>query len=454
MQGNFIGTDVTGNTALPNYSGINLFGSASNNTIGGTVPGARNLISGNNRVSDADGIFIQHGSYNVIEGNYIGTNAAGTSSVPNASDGIWLGGPNNIVGGTQAGAGNLISGNGTPSNGADGIGIGSGRNAIQGNRIGTDASGSGPLPNTFGGVILWSGSISNTIGGTAAGAANIIAFNTGGPAIGITGTASVSNTILPNSIYANTSILGGQGGIDLGLDGVTPNQNCGGRSGPNHLLNYPVVTSAASNGSSTTISGSLNSTPSSTFTIEFFYNNSCDASGYGQGRYYLGSRMVTTNNSCITNFTVTFPIAVPSGDFVTSDATDGSGDTSESPSVCSQPAGILQLPHNIQRAPRYQERQPPLPCQEPQRAPPRLKRATSGSQTCRSARLSTLIYTAWRAWVSSVAIQTAPSGPTPASRGVSYPRLSQTPQASPILPVTRRSRTCRLARPSSFTSSA
>ncbi len=163
VQGNYIGTDVTGNVALPNYNGISLYGSSGGNTIGGTAPGAGNLISGNHRNSDADGIFIGAGSTNVVQGNYIGTNAAGTGPLGNASDGIWVGGSNNTIGGTAAGAGNLISGN---TNGAEGIGIGGNNNVVKGNRIGTDATGNAPLPNSYGIVVY--GGAGNAIGGSQA----------------------------------------------------------------------------------------------------------------------------------------------------------------------------------------------------------------------------------------------------------------------------------------------
>ncbi len=151
--------------------------------------------------------------------------------------------------------------------------------------------------------------------------------------MGITYTSALTDTISRNSIYSNAML-----GIDLAPQGVTPNDSCDTDTGPNELQNYPVLTSASSNGSSTTVVGSLDSTASSTFTIEFFYNDACDPSGYGQGQHYIGSATVTTNGSCTTSFSATLPVAVPSGEFVTADATDALGNTSEF-SRCVQSTG-------------------------------------------------------------------------------------------------------------------
>jgi len=73
IEGNFIGTDATGTAALPNRSDGIVVSSGPNNTIGGTIPGARNLISGNN----GDGVVLLASS-NVVQGNFIGTNVTGS----------------------------------------------------------------------------------------------------------------------------------------------------------------------------------------------------------------------------------------------------------------------------------------------------------------------------------------------------------------------------------------
>ncbi len=114
IQGNFIGTDVTGTAALGNgFEGINLFaqlGPSANNIIGGTTPGAGNLISGNQR----SGIFVSGSgsSGNVIQGNLIGTDLSGTVKLGNAEFGVGTNASGNFIGGTTAGARNIFSGNG------------------------------------------------------------------------------------------------------------------------------------------------------------------------------------------------------------------------------------------------------------------------------------------------------------------------------------------------------
>ncbi|HZP80367.1 MAG TPA: hypothetical protein VFB21_01895, partial [Chthonomonadaceae bacterium] len=112
VQGCFIGTDAAGAAAVPNrWNGIAIWNGAHHNTIGGTTTAARNLISGNS----FDGISITGAEthHNVVQGNFIGTNAAGSAALPNAGRGLSMqaGAHDNTVGGTKAGARNLISGN-------------------------------------------------------------------------------------------------------------------------------------------------------------------------------------------------------------------------------------------------------------------------------------------------------------------------------------------------------
>ena len=172
VQGNRVGTNATGTAAVANGSvGIQLDG-AVNATIGGTTAGARNLISGNN----GQGIALSSAaSSNVIQGNFIGTNGDGTAAIPNATHGVsaWGGAQSNTVGGTAAGAGNLVSGNA-------GIGIffidNCSGNTLQGNQVGTNAAGAAAIPNGWNGVEI-SGSPNNTIGGVASGAGNVISGN-------------------------------------------------------------------------------------------------------------------------------------------------------------------------------------------------------------------------------------------------------------------------------------
>src|SRR5438552_5808614 len=107
VQGCYIGTNASGTAASPNNSGIRI--NIGGITIGGTTVATRNVISGN----IGDGIDILNGS-STIQGNYLGTNAGGTAVVANGVDGVQIldSGGSCMIGGVAAGAGNLISGNG------------------------------------------------------------------------------------------------------------------------------------------------------------------------------------------------------------------------------------------------------------------------------------------------------------------------------------------------------
>lgn len=116
IQGNFIGTDVTGSVALGNATnGIDVF-NGTNVAIGGTTPGARNIISGNTGTYHPPGYgpigfgIVCGSSDCVIQGNYIGTDVTGTMALGNVG-GVSMGGGNTQLGGTTASARNLISGN-------------------------------------------------------------------------------------------------------------------------------------------------------------------------------------------------------------------------------------------------------------------------------------------------------------------------------------------------------
>ncbi len=170
VQGNFIGTDVTGTLARGNSgNGVQISSGATNNTIGGTGPGEGNLISGNG----SHGISISTGTDNLIEGNKIGVNAGGMGAIGNVLDGIQL---SNSAGNTISG--NLVSGNGINQDAA-GINLESNdrNNIIAGNEIGTDVSGNKALGNSLHGIFLGNGSSNNTIGGPTYNDRNVISGN-------------------------------------------------------------------------------------------------------------------------------------------------------------------------------------------------------------------------------------------------------------------------------------
>jgi uncharacterized repeat protein (TIGR01451 family) len=171
------------------------------------------------------------------------------------------------------------------------------------------------------GIQIDTNASNNTIGGTGTGEANTIAFNNKKGIFVITGTG---NLISANRIFEN-----GELGIDLGNNGVTINDVGDSDTGVNNLQNFPVLNSVLVSGGNTTITGSLNSTPNQTFTIQFFSNTVLDASGYGEGETYLGSTSVTTDASGNASFSVLLPASVSSGQSITATATDSNNNTSE-----------------------------------------------------------------------------------------------------------------------------
>jgi hypothetical protein len=325
VEGNYLGTDVSGENRLANGVGVRITDSPAN-TVGGSISaGAANVISGNNGIGVQVNITSNPlaASGNLIVGNLIGTDAGGTASLGNA-EGIILQASDVVVGGTSSQFANVISGN-------SGQGVivfvsTTSGDLIEGNLIGTDASGSHPLGNGAQGVFILFGASNNTVGGLAAGAGNVIANNgAAGVAVGFNASdLCTGNAILSNSIFANAHL-----GIDLGNNGVTPNTPGGPHSGPNDLQNSPVLSSAVTSGKKTTIQGTLNSIPSTSFTLQFFSNPTADPSGHGQGQTLLGTITVMTDSSGNASFTATFSPSVPVGQVVSATATDPSGNTSE-----------------------------------------------------------------------------------------------------------------------------
>ena len=173
VEGNFIGTNPDGSAAVANRVGVSIGSGASANVIGGTAPEARNLISGNN---DSGIIITDAGTtLNLVEGNLIGTDNDGSGRLGNASGvKVSSAASGNVIGGTEAGAGNVISGN--LLFGVVLADAGTTGNRIEGNLIGTDKDGAGVLYNITG-VLIGSGASANVIGGTVPSAHNVISGN-------------------------------------------------------------------------------------------------------------------------------------------------------------------------------------------------------------------------------------------------------------------------------------
>src|SRR6266545_1006905 len=207
--GNYIGTDVFGTSDLGNGTdGVQIVNKAKNNVVSSSVA-SRSVISGNAGygvlISDLDT------TGNQVSNVFIGVSVGGGLNLPNDAGGVRIqnNAQNNTVGG--ANAGNVISGN-------TGYGVSLGRttvgftailtNTISGNLIGLNSSGTQPVPNTLGGVLITSGTKNNRLGGSSTADRNVISGN-GGPGVVISGTATLSNTVTGNIIGLRASSGGG-----------------------------------------------------------------------------------------------------------------------------------------------------------------------------------------------------------------------------------------------------
>ena len=298
LEANYIGTNTSGDQALPNSgTGIEIF--SRDNTVGGALATAANLISGNG----GSGILIDTANAfsNLVQGNTIGTDLEGSSAIGNGVDGITISANNNTI------AGNLVSGNKQ-----NGIATRNGsNNRILSNRVGTNANGLGSIPNSASGILLdsFSGqSLDNQVGTLDLGGSNTIAFN---QANGITMDGGARNSVLVNSIFQNNGV-----GIAL-LNGANNDQAA------------PVLTLAESvaDANETRVSFTLQSVPNSTFVLRFFSNPAGVGNPQGQG--FLGVETVDSSTSGFASGTATFAGAVPLGTLITATATQtNTGNTS------------------------------------------------------------------------------------------------------------------------------
>jgi VCBS repeat-containing protein len=380
VEGNLIGTDASGMLDRGNItSGIVVSGP--NNRIGGTSPSSRNIVSNNGFWGiQFKWVGGDETVNNVIQGNFIGTDASGTKGLGNEQSGIFLYQvENNSIGGIQAGARNIISDNGgmgiffessrsihvlgnyigvdvsgTKPLGNHGAGISikgfsrnviggtseearnvisanlygiivsSELNTVQGNFIGTDSAGVLPLGNTLDGIALLNGNArSNRIGGESAGAGNRIAFN-GRDGVRIEDDSFYNNFILSNSIFNNGGL-----GIELGPDGPTTNDVGDPDSGPNRLQNYPVLSSATNVGTTLSVQYAVPSTSTNSsypLRVEFF---KADPDGQ-EGHIFLGfDNYGLSEAGSVKTFAFTPTSPLGTGNRIVATATDSSGNTSE-----------------------------------------------------------------------------------------------------------------------------
>ncbi len=361
LTGNYIGTTANGNSPLPNVAGICVDGGANNNDIN------NNLLSGNITY----GIFISTTGtyYNSMKGNLVGTNATGTDTVPNDIGLVLSGGAKyNVIGGLNANDRNIFSGN--RFGGIEIVDLTTDYNQITGNYIGTDITGVSSIPNGYGltittnpkhtevnnntisgntqfGIVLFEYADSNLIEynyiGTQSDGVSVLGngksgilitsgsssnkifqntiANNDSSGVAVIDSTSRFNTISQNSIYDNY-------GLGIELFPVGPNINDVGDndSGPNDLMNYPIILTTGYNPGTgqTYITGNLDTQNPQNSTIEIFKAALDTIVNYGEGKIYLGS--TTPNSSGSWTIIVTGLVA---GDPITATATDPSGNTSE-----------------------------------------------------------------------------------------------------------------------------
>lgn len=316
LQGSWIGIDpVTGASAPTVEAGVAIMDGSSFNVIGVVcAPGEefcsqqreRNVVSGNNGA----GIAIYDGNSNAIRGNIVGTNPAGTAALPNAEGISVSAGAQNMIGGAASGYGNIISGNRGPGvlMLADPLDT-----AIVGNLIGVGVN-QQPIGNGGGGVLI-QGASRVVVGGTSAADGNIIANNAGSGVVVLSGE---TNSFLGNSIFTNAPL-----GIDLGGDGVTPNDPRDVDLGPNRLQNSPELTSAIASPNGASVSGHLIAeAPGALVRFEFFRDAACvTGNELAQARQLVRVFTATTNADGFAAFEA-LPIAgLAPGEGVTATAT-------------------------------------------------------------------------------------------------------------------------------------
>ena len=346
VQGNFVGTNAAGNAALGNNTGIiiggfigSFYALAFDNTVGGTVPGARNVISGNK----GNGLmFINNGSRkSVALGNFIGTNAAGNAVLGNEGSGVVVTQAlEATIGGPSPESRNVISGNGVhgiavgifDSGLIGGTGV-----RIENNSIGSNLDGSLDLGNQLDGIFLDAKSVDNVIEN------NLIAFNKrSGIFIPNNNDSGRQISILGNLIFSNQQL-----GIDLGVLGVTANDPLD-RDGANEQQNFPTVGETSGTATQTpdspdaittnavtlNIPVSLNSTPNTTYTLDFYVARTCNAIGFTTPPERIGTRQMSTNAGGDASATFTFTLERITAGFIKVTATDPRGNTSEMSDAC------------------------------------------------------------------------------------------------------------------------
>ncbi len=315
---------------------------AVNNRIGGPLLNDRNCIMGqgtksSNGIPGGSAIQLFDTSGTIIENNLIGTMPDGlTQGHPYTTMGVVVENENHdtrIQGNRIAGILAVATPPHSPSYevgaGIQIGGAGSGVN-ILGNTIGLNI-----LDEPVLGSVVGIATINNSpasmqnvvIGGVAPGDGNEIAGN-------LRTAVNIANAFSGVRISGNSIHDNGGLGIDLitaaFLEGVTPNDPLDPDAGGNGLQNFPLLTLAQSSATHTSVGGTLNSSRSASFSVEFFASPSCDSTGHGEGQLFLGSTTVVTDASGNAVFSAALPVSAPAGWYVTATAIrEPSGSTSE-----------------------------------------------------------------------------------------------------------------------------
>ena len=308
LAGDFIGTDPRGLTAQPNALGIGILGAG--DVIGGTAPASRNLISGNSaglgiaNLSLTGLMSVSAIAGSVVQNNLIGTDATGSGDLGNTIAGVAILGSGNIIGGTAPGQANTIAYNGKAGSVLN-LGVGVVIAALE-------PTASAPISVASSGDLISGNSIygNHNMG---IGLLNI-------PTASLLPLLNMSSVNIPSVV---TSLLEN---INLG---VSANNNNGSQTGPDNLENFPILASAVTQGGTTTVRGTLQSTPDSSFQAQFFSSPTASANGYGQGQVYLGQATVNTNSSGIGSFVFSPTTPVPVGQVIAATAIDGQNNSTE-----------------------------------------------------------------------------------------------------------------------------
>ena len=271
ILGNAIGSDPSGDTIQgQGLRGVSVSG-APRVILGGPAEGDGNRIVGSGTEAVA---LVQGASDGVVEGNVIGGEGAASNFLGlllHDADG-------HRVGGLGEGAGNVISGNflGVRLRGECDA------NEIAGNLIGVTAD-LAPLGNETAGIRVDASLGASTIRG------NVIAFN---GAEGVEIRAGLGTVVVENAVHDNGAL-----GIDLGGDGVTPNDPLDADAGANGLANAPSIDVVSADCMATAVEGSVSGAPSARIRVDVHVGPSCDDSGFGEGATWLGSTEMLTDSS-------------------------------------------------------------------------------------------------------------------------------------------------------------